>query len=75
MLCISRKIGELIHVGDSVIEVLRLSRHRVVLGIRAPEHVEIRRDELTRRLAAGEQFADLEMELDAAENQRRHPCP
>ncbi len=48
MLVLSRKIGEKIHVGDSItVEVRRIAGNRVSLAIEAPKHVRILRGELT----------------------------
>jgi carbon storage regulator len=47
MLVLSRKIGERILVGDQVIiTVTAIGGARVRLGITAPPHVSIRREEL-----------------------------
>jgi carbon storage regulator len=47
MLVLSRKECEAVHIGpDIVITVVRLGRGRVQLGIDAPPHVRIRRDEI-----------------------------
>ncbi len=51
MLVLSRKINESIIVGDSIeITVRRVSRGRVVLGLKAPTDVSIIRGELDRQL-------------------------
>lgn len=47
MLVLSRKIGEKIHVGDSItVEVRRVAGNRVSLAIEAPRHVRVLRGEL-----------------------------
>jgi carbon storage regulator len=47
MLVLSRKIGEQILIGDSiVVTVVRISPHEVRIGIEAPPKVEIARTEL-----------------------------
>lgn len=47
MLVLSRKVGQTIHVGDSVKLVInRISANRVTIGIEAPEGVRILRGEL-----------------------------
>jgi len=47
MLVLSRKEGEVVHIGpDIVLTVVRLGRGRVQLGIDAPPHVRIRREEI-----------------------------
>lgn len=48
MLVLSRKIGEAIVIGDSiVITVNRTAGNRVTLGIEAPNDVRVLRSELT----------------------------
>lgn len=47
MLCLSRKAGERIHIGDDVwIEVRRISGNRCSIAVSAPPHVRIVRGEL-----------------------------
>jgi carbon storage regulator len=54
MLVLSRKIGEQIVLGDGiVITVAAISGLRVRLGITAPPHVSIRREELDARADPG----------------------
>lgn len=46
MLVLSRKLEEVIHIGDDIrVRVLRIGPNRVHLGIEAPDHVAIHRDE------------------------------
>lgn len=47
MLVLSRKAGELIHIGDDItIEVRRVSGNRVALAVQAPRDQRILRGEL-----------------------------
>ena len=47
MLILSRKVGDSIRIGDDVeVIVLRSSRGRVQLGLRAPQTVRVVRSEL-----------------------------
>ena len=49
MLVLSRKINEVIHIGDDIqVVVTKIQGDRVRLGIKAPKHMEIRRGELKR---------------------------
>jgi carbon storage regulator len=49
MLVLSRKVGERIVIGDTVIvQVLAVRRGQIRLGITAPPSVSIRREELPR---------------------------
>lgn len=53
MLVLSRKPGEVIHIGDSVkVRIVRIGPNTVRLGIDAPREMNIVREELT--LAGGE---------------------
>lgn len=48
MLVLSRKVGEQIVIDDNiVVTVLQLKGKRVQIGILAPSHVNIRREELS----------------------------
>jgi len=47
MLVISRKPGERIHIGDDIaVMVVRIGPNHVRLGIDAPDHMSVVRDEL-----------------------------
>ncbi len=46
MLVLSRKQGEAIHVGASIVRVLEVNGNRVRLGIEADPEVQILRNEL-----------------------------
>ncbi len=51
MLVLTRKVGERIQVGDSVVlEILEVRQGQVRLGIRAPTHVRIYREEIARQI-------------------------
>jgi carbon storage regulator len=51
MLILSRKMGESIHVGDSVtVTVLGVARGQVKIGIEAPRELTVHRDEIYRRI-------------------------
>jgi carbon storage regulator len=48
MLVLSRKVGEQIVIDDTiVVTILQLKGKRVQVGIQAPSHVNIRREELS----------------------------
>ena len=49
MLCLTRKAGESIKIGDDITIVIIDSRGQVKIGIDAPKDVVILRSELTRR--------------------------
>jgi carbon storage regulator len=47
MLVISRKVGESVHIGDTInVVVIDVVGNKVRLGIEAPKEVNIRRDEV-----------------------------
>lgn len=51
MLILSRKMGESIHVGDSVtVTILGVARGQVKIGIDAPRELTVHRDEVYRRI-------------------------
>ena len=51
MLILSRKMGESIHLGDSVIvTVLGVARGQVKIGIEAPRGLSVHREEIYRRI-------------------------
>ena len=59
MLVLSRKVGERIQIGDSIIlTVVRVQGDKVRLGIEAPEAVAVHREEVVRRLREGRPSAD-----------------
>jgi carbon storage regulator len=63
MLILSRKMGESIHVGDSVIvTVLGVARGQVKIGIEAPKELTVHREEIYRRIQdekSGEESKDI----------------
>jgi len=55
MLVLSRKSGQRLHIGDDVIlTVTRCSNGRVRLGIDAPSHVRVMREEVLSRITSEE---------------------
>jgi len=51
MLILSRKLDEVIKIGDDItIKVIRLSRDVVKLGVDAPDNVAVHRLEISRRI-------------------------
>ena len=47
MLVVTRKIGEKIVIGNEIeIQVLHIGRNHIRVGIKAPEHISIYRDEI-----------------------------
>lgn len=55
MLVLSRKVNERIVIGGNVVlTVVKIDRNQVRLGIQAPEHVAIYREEISPGAAAAE---------------------
>lgn len=55
MLVLTRKVGERIHIGDGiVVTVVRIQNDKVRIGIEAPTEVPIHREEVYRRVHAGQ---------------------
>jgi carbon storage regulator len=53
MLILTRKLDETLHIGDDVtVTVLRIDRGQVRLGITAPAHVRVDREEVYQRRRA-----------------------
>ena len=53
MLILSRRVGETIHVGDSVtVTVLGVARGQVKIGIEAPRELTVHREEVYQRIQA-----------------------
>jgi carbon storage regulator len=51
MLILSRKMGESIHVGDTVtVTVLGVARGQVKIGIEAPRDLSVHREEIYQRI-------------------------
>ncbi len=54
MLILSRRMGESIHVGDSVtVTVLGIARGQVKIGVEAPRELGVHREEIYRRIQDG----------------------
>ena len=59
MLILSRKMGESIHLGDTVtVTILGVTRGQVKIGIEAPRDVSVHRDEVYRRILEERSRAD-----------------
>lgn len=70
MLVLTRRIGEAIFVGDKiVITVLRTEGNKTRLGIEAPVHVSVDREEVRNR--GGVQGTDLLLVEQTREHRRR----
>lgn len=66
MLVLSRKLGQAFSVGDDVhITIVKIDRHSVRIGIEAPGHVTIYREEIV-RLEEAESTEPVPSHADAA---------
>jgi carbon storage regulator len=64
MLVLSRRLGEEIVIGDNIrVKLVAIQGHRVRLGVIAPKHVTVDRDEVQRQRL---EFADQPHEADEA---------
>jgi len=60
MLVLTRRVSERIQIGeDVVLTIVRIDGNKVRIGIEAPEHVKVKRDELAPKtdLATERNFA------------------
>lgn len=56
MLILTRRLGEVINIGDNIeVQVLRVEGNQVRLGITAPKDIPVYREEIYRRIQAGEE--------------------
>ena len=59
MLVLTRKIGELIVIGDDIkIKIVEIKGKQVRIGIEAPRNVEVNREEIYRQKNAEKQSED-----------------
>jgi len=80
MLVLTRKLGEVIRVGDSVtVRVLEVKGNQVRLGVEAPAEVRIYREEVYRAIrkeheeAGGRQVESLDAAAAAWQSRRGKP--
>lgn len=48
MLTLTRKIGEVIRIGEATVTVIDIRRGQVKLGVTAPREIEVDREEVRR---------------------------
>lgn len=74
MLVLTRKVGERIHIGDGiVVTVVRIQNDKVRVGIEAPSHVAIHREEVYRRVQAAQAANHLSPNSSASQSSTGAP--
>jgi carbon storage regulator len=59
MLILTRRVGEAIMIGEGVtVTILGVKKNQVRVGINAPKHIAVHREEIYKRLQA-EKFASI----------------
>ena len=55
MLILTRRVGEVLMIGDEVaVTVLSIKGNQVRIGVRAPKHVTVHREEIYERIHGGQ---------------------
>lgn len=55
MLILTRRVGEVLMIGDDVaVTILGVKGNQVRIGVRAPKHVSVHREEIYERIQAGQ---------------------
>jgi carbon storage regulator len=68
MLILTRRVGETVMIGDDVtITVLGVKGNQVRVGINAPKHVAVHREEIYERIKREQQGAEVSEQPKAAE--------
>ena len=71
MLILTRRVGETVMIGDDVtITVLGVKGNQVRVGINAPKHVAVHREEIYERIKREQQTEELTEEPKPAEYAR-----
>jgi carbon storage regulator len=67
MLILTRRIGESVNIGDEVqITILGVRGNQVRIGVNAPQHIAVHREEIYERIKQERQNADANSPEDAA---------
>ena len=67
MLILTRRLGESIIIGDNIkITVVDINKQQIKLGIDAPKHVTINREEVAKKVEEENQLSSNSMIIDIA---------
>lgn len=73
MLVLTRRIGESVMIGDDVsITVLAVNGNQVRVGIDAPPHIAVHREEIYERVKAAASAADITLARNGAASATVH---
>ena len=75
MLVLSRKAGQSLYIDDIKVTVVKLDRNRVKIGIEAPSHVQVMREEIVEAAKFAETDGKLEFELPVSSVDSPLPSP
>ena len=65
MLILTRRIGEILTIGDHItVKVLNVNGNQVRLGVEAPREVAVHRQEVYQRIQSGQQMTSPEEKHD-----------
>lgn len=65
MLILTRRVGETLKIGDDVnVTVLGVKGNQVRIGVDAPKHVAVHREEIYERIHKENQAANLQEDTD-----------
>ena len=66
MLILTRRVGEILMIGDEVtVTVLGVKGNQVRIGVDAPKHVAVHREEIYQRIQAEGEDSEIEGEPEA----------